>query len=394
MKTSIYFRYFIFISLIIFNVYASEHFYGGSVTYRVVNNTATGGAPVPIVIVQTYVWSYPTIYCNVSSIRNQTQLDLSGHSGYGDYLDCIADCSTSGGFLPIPITPYCTDYSAPLGYTIGQRSDIVYVSLGSYFTVAFQDMSLPPLTKYSSNDNGSWSIACTISVSIRPNGRLNSGPISTVASYISIPSSGLQSIPIPTFDPDGDNIRCRFSTNSSTVDECGSVCWPDSLPTGSILYSNCTLVISGQSANETYAVAIQLHLRRKKTLMYLLRLFSKVEDFWNSTTITPFSSTGVLFLVSVYPSPSCTTKPVVSIQIPITTCSVFIVGKAYVLGLLADVKCTGATIQDIGTVSFPGINSKSAVEQETTTSWSVSIIWVPTSGEQGSEVLCVIAVDR
>ncbi|CAF1565958.1 unnamed protein product [Didymodactylos carnosus] len=259
MSTNTFLSYLSFINLIIFNVRASNHFYGGSITYKPTTSFGNGDGNVTIIITQTYLWSYPTIYCNDTLVRNQALIDLLGHTGYGVNLNCISNCSTSGSYQPVPITPYCTDYSTSLGFTIGQRLDTVNLALGSYFSVAFQSTSLPPLTLYSAQDGGSWSTACTIDLSFKPNGRLNFAPIAPMPPYISIPVNGPQSIQIPVFDADSDNLRCRFATNSS-VNECGSVCAPDSLPSSSVLFHNCTLVIVGHNANDTYAVTVQVTL--------------------------------------------------------------------------------------------------------------------------------------
>ncbi|CAF1385780.1 unnamed protein product, partial [Didymodactylos carnosus] len=121
-----------------------------------------------------------------------------------------------------------------------------------------------------------------------------------------------------------------------------------------------------------------------------------VEDFLNSTTTTPFSSVPTQFLVFAYSISTlpCSTRPVVSIQVPITQCSLFQVTKPYVIGLLAEVGCPNTMIQDIGTISFATISSKRLIQQETSTTWSSSIIWIPTASESGMQILCVFAIDR
>jgi hypothetical protein len=51
------------------------------------------------------------------------------------------------------------------------------------------------------------------------------------------------------------------------------------------------------------------------------------------------------------------------------------------------------TIQDIATLSFP-IVIKTPIIQNTTSLSSVSLTWVPTASEVGSQVLCAVAIDR
>ena len=64
-----------------------------------------------------------------------------------------------------------------------------------------------------------------------------------------------QNIFIPTIDGDNDQVRCRLANGTN---ECGSACPPASLPNGTILFSNCTLLITGAKVNDWYAIAIQV----------------------------------------------------------------------------------------------------------------------------------------
>ena len=100
---------------------------------------------------------------------------------------------------------------------------------------------------------GGWSFLSLIDLRLRANGKFNNPPTSTIISPVEIPVGVAQLIPIPVFDPDNDYVQCRFAQG---VQECGSVCYPDSLPVGSKLYTNCTLFITGSNVNDWYAAAI------------------------------------------------------------------------------------------------------------------------------------------
>lgn len=74
-------------------------------------------------------------------------------------------------------------------------------------------------------------------------------------SPVYIPVGVKQTLTIPTIDADNDIVRCRWSQG---VNECGSVCPPSTLPTGTNLTSNCTLIIKGATAGDWYAVTLEV----------------------------------------------------------------------------------------------------------------------------------------
>ena len=65
-------------------------------------------------------------------------------------------------------------------------------------------------------------------------------------------------IHIPVADSDKDVLRCRWATASNEVDECGHVCPPGSLPTGTIIFPNYTMIITGQVFGDWFAVAVMV----------------------------------------------------------------------------------------------------------------------------------------
>ncbi|CAF0922470.1 unnamed protein product [Didymodactylos carnosus] len=343
----------------------TSHFHGGSITYKPLDNTAINSSEVSIIITQTYSYTWTKVTCTNSMILNQTQLYLGSLGGNGESLNCLANCSTSGGYVPIPVTPYCTDYSTTLNLTVGQRMDMVNISANSYFTVAF----------ISSNSNKNWNIACTIDLRVRPDGFINTPPVASMISPIAVPAGIRQYIPVPTLDADNDYVQCRFSTKSP-VDQCGDVCATAALPTGTIVYPNCTFAITGVTSGDLYSVAIQ------------------VEDFYNSSTSTPFSSVPVQFLISVYSIPSCALIPTLtSADLP-DSCTAVQAGQPYSLQLFAKNNCgNGTTIKDIGTLSFPIVSKSALIMNATADTWYVTLTWTPTILEIGAQVLCAVAVD-
>ena len=255
-KNTIFYCFLLYIVTHI-DIINGTHFEGGTITYKVLN---TSGSVVSIVLTQTYIYDYTKIGCNNSMIMNRSP-PLTFNSPYlenSGKVNCIQYCNQSGGYTAPSVVSYCTDYSASLGITVGQRSDTINITNGSYFLAAYQSSSWRQLTlpSTSGSSSTSWSIACLINLQMRSGGGgYNNPPAATIISPIYIPVGIPQNIFIPTIDADNDNVRCRFANGTN---ECGSACPPSTLPNGTILFSNCTLIITGAKINDWYAIAIQV----------------------------------------------------------------------------------------------------------------------------------------
>ncbi|CAF1666218.1 unnamed protein product, partial [Adineta ricciae] len=265
-----------------------NHFLGGTISWRPLNTSATG-SPVAITIIQTYSWTYSFIPCTQATVASNAYVPSYGGLA-AEVLECIYNCATGAiGYPNISVIPRCTDFSVAAGITTGQRSDTVYLDINDDFAAAFRDSSWRPLA---TNANASWAISTRIIVKPRTDtGYFNSAPVATVMSPINIPYNKSISITIPVADADGDTLRCRWANKSNGINECRGVCPPNSLPPNTIIYPNCTIVINGQNLSDWYAVAVT------------------VEDFINSSSITPLSSVPVQFLVHVISASSCPTLP-------------------------------------------------------------------------------------
>ena len=239
----------------------SVHFLGGTITYRPVNASATG-SPVAVLITQTYSWTYTNMPCSNSLIASNGY--IPSYNGVNTkQLNCISNCGAgSAGYSSIGVIPRCTDFSSPVGTSIGQRTDIVYLNAGDDFSVAFQDTAWRPLATAGS---AAWSISAHINMKPRPdNGLYNNAPVATMMSPINIPRNQSTVINVPIADADGDPLRCRWSQNASAsgIDECGQVCPPGSLPPNTVIFPNCTIIITGQTTNDWFAVTLMVSLTR------------------------------------------------------------------------------------------------------------------------------------
>jgi len=227
-------------------------FEGGTINYKVIGKNGSG---LIVRITQSYTYAYPAIYCNNTYIANQWPLSLTGYPDANATLDCIANCSTNGGYLPVTVISKCTDYSPSMFITVGQRTDDVILANGSYFTIAYASDSWRNLSLPSGVSANNWSLSTVIDLRVRPDGTWNTPPIATMISPVYIPVGVQQTISIPTIDADNDNVRCRFASGSN---ECGTVCPPASLPASTSISTDCNLTITGANADDWYSVALQV----------------------------------------------------------------------------------------------------------------------------------------
>ncbi|CAF0978479.1 unnamed protein product [Rotaria sordida] len=345
----------------------ATHFYGGTITWMPIDSY-TNSSSVDITITQTYSWSYPVISCTtnvpVSSGRSNTNLT------------CIANCSNDGGYsnAPISILTDCTSYSDTLGTISSTRSINITLNASASFYIAYTGSSWRNL--YSASTSGlSWSVVSLINLHLRSDGIINTPPVSNVLSPQYVIENTTTLIDIPISDVNiGDDVRCRWAVNqgSGSIDECSSICYSSSLPSGTTL-SNCTLSFTGLVPNTCYPVALQ------------------VEDFINKTSTDPMSSVPVQFLICVKTTPSCTILPVI---ISLTDCLNVQVGVTTNFTLYIMNLCnSSATITEvIITQAISSMTVGTLTNSTTNTSLSyISLTWTPQSSQIGTQELCVYA---
>ncbi|CAF1643507.1 unnamed protein product [Adineta ricciae] len=95
----------------------------------------------------------------------------------------------------------------------------------------------------------------TIDFTNKFNAKYNTPPASPLISPVYVPVNIQQAIVIPTIDADNDEVRCRFDKGSA---ECTGVCPPDSLPKGTFILSNLTLLITGSESSDWYIAAVMI----------------------------------------------------------------------------------------------------------------------------------------
>ncbi|CAF3729157.1 unnamed protein product [Rotaria socialis] len=343
---------------IIFTFVNGSHFLGGTIIWHPLNSSATG-SPVAIVITQTYSWTWTADPCSNTDMANSHPVPfITNYAGISNTLNCVLNCGTAIGFVAPNIWSYCTDFSTVESTTVGQRSDIVYINTGEDFTVAFSSTAWRPLATAGSAD---WSLASHIILTPRSdNGLYNNAP------------SQPKAINIPISDADGDPMRCRWASSTT---ECGQVCPPGSLPNDTIIFPNCTIIITGTVIGDLFAVTVV------------------VEDFINSSSTTPLSSVPIQFLVEIVAPPPCTILPEVY-ELSEAPCTPIIVGQTYTSQIIAINYCgANVNISDIVTLPFPGMIRGNLIQYNSTVYYA-TISWTPTINQLGYQVTCAMAVDR
>ncbi|CAF2840099.1 unnamed protein product [Rotaria sp. Silwood2] len=381
----------------------STHFYGGTVTWKPVDNTANG-SKIAIMFTQSYQWRRSfgsSTYCNQSIIVNQSP-KLSSGSGT---LQCTTTPSSAcGSYSALDIGEYCTDFSTVVDSSSGQISTIENITASSSFCVAFQGNAWIGLQSSNCGSTGrkkrsytssksttkrttvstttitgcystsaAWSIGCCLDLTLRPDGFINTPPVATIISPIQVPVNTLTNISIPVIDADNDYTSCRWAQKTAGFDECGDVC--QTAP-GSVLDGdNCMLTFNstGKSAGQYYAV----------TLM--------VEDFYDQSTYTPFSSVPIQFLIHIVNASVCPLKPTISSTL--SACTAIQVGDTFSFTLTVVQGCSGTTLQDFFTMPPLNMIKGSIVQVGTTNTWTITETWTPTALQVGSQVYCAMATD-
>lgn len=180
----------------------SSHFYGGTVTWKPINNTASG-ATIDVMFTQSYQWRRSWTnggssgYCDQTTILNKSPLIPST----SDTLACVT--GSCGGYTSISINEYCTDFSTLMDTSSGQTSTVRAVNVGSYFCVAYRDSAWIRVLSTNCAGNASglcfdsgadWSIGTCINLTMRSGGFINTPPVATVISRTSRPTLSLDTI--------------------------------------------------------------------------------------------------------------------------------------------------------------------------------------------------------
>jgi hypothetical protein len=180
----------------------------------------------------------------------------------------------------------------------GEQYDTLTLPLTTSITMGFASSAW--FSTLYIGGGGNWFVVCRMNLPLRPDGYINTSPVTNTLPVIFIPVNTQTVHVVQMADNDGtDILQCRWSnsdsaTNYNREDECGGVC--SGLPNTTVLFSpNCTLVFTLPTTNLYYACALQ------------------IEDYFNASSTSPMSSVPIQFLFYAYtPSGSaCATLPAI-----------------------------------------------------------------------------------
>ncbi|UJR17320.1 hypothetical protein I4U23_004215 [Adineta vaga] len=354
--------------LLIFIVNGS-HFRGGSIVWHPLNNTPSGSS-VSIQVRHRWSWrrSFAGCFCDGTTIASQ------GTIGDNTQMVCVSgNCSSWIGISTLSI---CTDYSANLDVSSGEKATIQNLPLNSELSIDYTSSAWFVSLVVGSSTN--WYVTSRINTMIRPDGYINSSPIAVTLPiiYKQINTQHVHVVQMVDFDRT-DILKCRWSTASGNINsynECGGVC--NGVPGALLISNNCTLQFTLTIANMFVAVAIQ------------------IEDYYNNAATTPMSSVPLQFLFYGYPIPSgCTTPPAIIGVRPNRACVGTPIGATVTEIVVVQTFCSATSIVEFITTSPVGM-TKSAISNPNPGIYQITLSWVPSASQYGTQGLCAAAVDN
>ncbi|CAF0825479.1 unnamed protein product [Adineta ricciae] len=350
----------------------STHFRGGTITWRPLNATPSGGS-ASFLVRERYSWNRNTYYCDGTTIAN------NGLISGGNNVACTAGPCT--GWSNMLTSTYCTDFSAALTVSSGERTQVYTFPLNISFTIYFYGTNW--FDGLEVGNSTSWYVSNRIITNVRPDGYLNTSPIGVTIPIIYKPINIQQVhvVQMADFDPT-DILRCRWSTNISAnntcqYNECGGIC--SGVPGAVLLQNNCTIVFTLTHAKLYAGVALQ------------------IEDFFNNATLvanTPMSSVPLQFLFYGYSvTGNCTKPPQIIGNRPNRACIGTSNSTFVTESIIVETYCPGQYVTDFVSSSPIGMK-KSAIINSSSTIFELILTWNVSNTLHGPEPLCAAAVDN
>ncbi|UJR07107.1 hypothetical protein I4U23_011395 [Adineta vaga] len=321
----------------------TSHFYGGIITWRPYNNTPSGST-FTLIVRERWSWrrSFSVSYfCNDGSIAAQNP--MIGQPA--TYMLCTSGNCTH--WSNMSLLTYCTDYSIALDTSSGEYSQAFTVPINIAFSIYYSSSAW--MNQLIVGGSTPWYVVSRINTALRPDGFINTSPIGMIVPIVYKAVNVQYIYTIPIFDYDTtDIIKCRWATSNTTVninnyDECGGIC--NGVPG---------------------AVLIPYNL----------------EDYYNSTSVTPMSSVPIQFLFYGYNlAAGCTTPPAIFGGRANGVCFNVPVGSSVTEYIIALTYCPGTSIVQFQTTS-------------PVATYQITLNWIPTSAQFGPQFFCAIAIDN
>ncbi|XP_074480033.1 uncharacterized protein LOC141760838 isoform X2 [Sebastes fasciatus] len=211
-------------------------------------------------------------------------------------------------------------------------------------------------------------------------GRANASPQTTILPALRVPSNCRRDFNLLAFDPDGDEVRCRYG--NTTEMECNP-CTPPSVLS---LSSSCTLSFSPTSSSNEGAYVVQLVIEDFARQIITLTQTSGVQTTIN--TNVAISKIPVQFALRVDPVvPSCTEGLYLPKFLPPTPANrarlYTPVNQSLEISISAE-----ATISTISELLFSGPHN---INEATSAAGRFTLRWTPSENEDGeSHPVCFV----
>jgi len=336
-------------------------------SWKVVQQNSINSSNVEIELEQTYSW-----------MNNLDECQPLG--GPNENLTCVP---TTCSIIPsISVRGKCDSYDVDLKFVVTKSTRSFTRVLNSEMFLMYRKQNWS--SNISNASNRTNSLVTMINLNRRSRtGQINSSPITSMPSVITLPINTQQVIRIPMIDTDGDIVKCRWANRSTTyhvtsIDECASACNRNSnftLYTSSNLDNNCTLVVSVNSTSY-YVIAIQ------------------IEDFRRATSYYPSSSIPLQFLIRGINDRNDSLPQIIG---EFTNGAIITVSANTVFStsIIAKTGSDQIKITKFSTDIAPlSATSTSPVVRQNASIYSFSFTWTPTVDQIGTKQLyCTIATD-
>ena len=178
----------------------ADHFNGGTITWAPVD-PYTNASSIVITVVQTYCWVLTEVNC-----ANNVPISTPSRTGQNRNLTCVADCGSDGGYSNeiIDILTDGVSSSSSLNTMKSQRAKNITLDIGAYFHIAYRHSNWRTLEN--TNNGRDWSITTLIDLRRRPDEKINTPPMSNVASPQYVIVNRTTENKIPVSDYDGDDV--------------------------------------------------------------------------------------------------------------------------------------------------------------------------------------------
>ncbi|CAF1249577.1 unnamed protein product [Adineta ricciae] len=370
--------------LLLHDVIDGAHFRGGIISWRPLNpKPAPSDTTAVILIHQRYFWNRTwgsftprTFVCTEANVAAKTNISVGAA-----YLQCLNNCPSSNYTNnTVSVTTKTTDCqnNSMIESVAGEKYDQVTLLLNTSITIGYQSNAW--MAQLYKGGGGDWSIVNRLNLVLRPDGYINSSPVTNTLPVIfyQIKTPIVHIVQMADNDPT-DILKCRWSDansayNYNQVDECGGIC--SGLPIGAAVEpTNCTLTFNLPTADIYYAVALQ------------------IQDFYDSSYTIPMSSVPIQFLFYGYNITSTCTPPSIIGVRPNRACIGVAINVTFNETIIVETYCPGQSVVDFITASPYGM-THSSITHISTFKWTMILTWTPAQEQAGPQTFCAAALDN